>query len=68
MSSGSAKSLRAIPLCASTRFCATIEPRGETSDIVIPSGGPPSKVPVARRSARNQIVSPGWYSGLSVIT
>ena len=68
ISGGSAKSLRATPSCTSTRFCATIAPRGDRSCIVSPAGGPPISVRVARRSARNQIVSPGWYSGLSVIT
>jgi hypothetical protein len=68
ISGASAKSLRATPFCTSTRFCATTAPRGDSSIIVSPVGGPPTSVRVARRSARNQIVSPGWYSGLSVIT
>jgi hypothetical protein len=67
ISGGSSKSLRAMPLCASTRLVIATAPRGDTSCIVSPTGGPPSMVRVARRSARNQIVSPGWYSGLSVM-
>jgi hypothetical protein len=68
MSGASTKSFCATPPAVWIRFCIAIAPRGDTSWIVRPVGGAPISVPVARRSARNQIVSPGWYSGLSVIT
>ncbi len=66
-SGSSAKSFCATPATAWIRFWAAIAPRGDTSCRVRPVGGAPISVPVARRSTRNQIVSPGWYSGLSVM-
>ncbi len=62
---GSSKSHCPTPP-AKTRFVATIAPRGDTSWSVTPDWLAAS-VPVARRSARTQIVSPGWYRGLSVM-
>ena len=62
------KSFCATPLVAWIRFWSATAPRGEISYIMSPIGAAPTSEPVARRSARNQIVSPGWYSGLSVIT
>ena len=59
MSGDSSKSLCATPCFASTRFCATIEPRGDISMRLTPMSVLPTSVRVARRSARNQIVSPG---------
>ena len=61
MSAASAKSLRATPPWTRTRLVATIAPRGDRSCTIAPVGGPVAvNVLVARRSARNQIVSPGW--------
>jgi hypothetical protein len=59
ISGDSAKSFCATPFFASTRFCDTTAPRGDINIILMPMSVLPTSEPVARRSARNQIVSPG---------